>query len=73
MAETPDIRMDQLLRERSCQSEEKNMGERPHSRKVKIAEGIAEVKKGEKLEGEARASQRKAEDGKKTQKKGSED
>ncbi len=27
------------------------MFERPHSRKVKIAEGTAEVKKGEKIEG----------------------
>ena len=26
------------------------MKERPHSRKVKVAEGTAEVKKGEKLE-----------------------
>ena len=27
------------------------MFERPHSRKVKIAEGTAEVRKGEKIEG----------------------
>ena len=27
------------------------MPERPHSRKVKVAEGTAEIKKGEKLEG----------------------
>ena len=27
------------------------MAERPHSRKVKTAEGTAEVKKGEKIEG----------------------
>ncbi len=35
------------------------MPERPHSRKVKIAEGTAEVKKGEKVEGAGKASERK--------------
>lgn len=29
--------------------------ERPHSRKVKVAEGTAEVKKGEKIEGSCMA------------------
>ena len=38
------------------------MPERPHSRKVKIAEGTAEVKKGEKISSEARASERKTPD-----------
>ena len=36
------------------------MAERPHSRKVKAAEGTAEAKKGEKLQTQVRASQRDA-------------
>ena len=36
------------------------MPERPHSRKVKVEEGTAEVKKGERLQTEMRASQRDA-------------
>ena len=38
------------------------MAERPHSRKVKVAEGTAEVKKGEKIDAQVRASERGAED-----------
>lgn len=38
------------------------MAERPHSRKVKIVEGTAQVRKGEKIEGEARACERKETD-----------
>jgi hypothetical protein len=34
------------------------MPERPHSRKVKIEEGVAEVKKGEKVRQQIRASER---------------
>ncbi len=45
------------------------MAERPHSRKVKIAEGTAVVKKGEKVEGAGRASERKNPDEQKEQKK----
>ena len=33
------------------------MPERPHSRKVKIEEGAAEVKKGEKISSDLRASE----------------
>ncbi len=36
------------------------MADRPHSRKVKIQEGVAEVKKGEKVESTQRASERKS-------------
>lgn len=38
------------------------MPDRPHSRKVKIVEGTAEVRKGEKISGEARASERRRPD-----------
>ncbi len=38
------------------------MADRPHSRKVKVVEGTAEVKKGEKVESQLRASQREAQD-----------
>ena len=38
------------------------MPERPHSRKVKIEEGVAEVKKGEKVETQVPASERQPED-----------
>ena len=38
------------------------MPERPHSRKVKVAEGPAEVKKGEKIRTQVRASQRDTEE-----------
>ena len=41
------------------------MADRPHSRKVKIVEGSAEVKKGEKIESQVRASERKTADEKK--------
>ena len=34
------------------------MADRPHSRKVKIVEGNAEVRKGERVEGVVRASER---------------
>ena len=40
--------------------EERAMTERPHSRKVKVEEGTAEVKKGERFQTEMRASQRDA-------------
>lgn len=42
------------------------MPERPHSRKVKTEEGYAEVKKGEKIETQVRASERTAEDAQKS-------
>ncbi len=45
------------------------MADRPHSRKVKIAEGTAEVRKGEKAEGTQRASERKPGEDRKEQKK----
>lgn len=38
------------------------MPERPHSRKVKIEEGTAEVKKGEKIQTQVHASDRQPED-----------
>lgn len=34
------------------------MADRPHSRKVKVVEGTAEVKKGEKVSGEMRSCER---------------
>lgn len=49
--------------------EDKRMPERPHSRKVKVVEGTAEVKKGEKVEGAGKASERKPEAESKEEKK----
>lgn len=43
------------------------MADRPHSRKVTIAEGTAEVKKGEKISQEMRASERTSADAEKKQ------
>ena len=37
--------------------EDNNMFERPHSRKTKVTEGTAEVRKGEKLENTQRAGE----------------
>lgn len=45
------------------------MPERPHSRKVKIEEGTAEVKKGEKVSDTTRASERKTPDTEKKEQK----
>ena len=42
------------------------MADRPHSRKVKIAEGTAEVKKGEKVSDQMRASERRSAEEKET-------
>jgi ribosome assembly protein YihI (activator of Der GTPase) len=34
------------------------MADRPHSRKVKVVEGVAQVKKGERIESDLRARDR---------------
>jgi hypothetical protein len=36
------------------------MADRPHSRKVKVVEGVAQVKKGERIESELRARDRES-------------
>ncbi len=45
------------------------MAERPHSRKVIIGEGTVEVKKGEKISEDMRASERTSSDADKKQEK----
>ncbi len=45
------------------------MADRPHSRKVKVVEGTAQVKKGSKVDGAGRASERKPSEEKKDLKK----
>ncbi len=45
------------------------MADRPHSRKVKVQEGVAEVRKGERVEGTQRASERKSPEDQKSAKK----
>lgn len=49
--------------------EKRKMAERPHSRKVTIGEGTVEVKKGEKISEDMRASERTSSDADKKQEK----
>ena len=45
------------------------MADRPHSRNVKVEEGTAEVRKGEKLSSDTRASERKTAESREENKK----